>query len=841
MRIIVLLTLLVALVISAEPRRELPLPQWEFAAEVQPGQIPAEGAWSAVQIPHIFRQSGLADNHAGWYRQDLTLTAADLAGRVLLMLDGAATVAEVSVNGTAIGRHVSAYTAAAFDLTPALVPGSANHLVVRVSNRDDEIRDTLARSTLYYVNGGLFRGARLICTGALHIHPEEGSSGVFLTTTVLDQAQASLSLRTVLRNDSPTAAEAVLRQEIIDPDGRSCATVESPVRIATGETRAVSAKVAIPNPQPWNLKKSRLYTVTSTVVAGGKPQDQVVERTGLRTVEWKDGKILLNGRAVQLRGVNKHAQDEYRWNAMPQEELEADWRWLIDMGVNFVRLAHYPHDRIEYNLADGHGIAVWAENGFAGQAWAKKDEDSRLPNAIGDQLTRELVLQNWNHPSILFWSAGNEAVATTAAHYADIIRQLDTSRIISYAVAQRSVPSGLDVPAYNTYAGWYGGTYRGFDDLQENAVVSETGAGSWITQHQPWDRLEWKVNQFESEEYAAIFAAYRLQVVCRQDVERRPMFTWWAFREFYDHKFKNNRNTKGLVTLAGMPKDLYYLFQAFLQPERPVVRLAGRHHVIRSAEGARVVAFSNRPSLELWVDGIPQGRQRNGDYRLPAPVVKDAPKAAAPVDNCFGWSVTFAPGRHQLEVRDEAGNRDGFVIYVPEGGVVPLDPLGVVAELTSTNPRNPASFIDRPIEAQGPVFGPCDGSADNTWDILPAELAGASWIATGRTGDPTLATGLRLKLRQAATLRVVLSKGTFPVITLKQPDDETVRRAATLTAALTAAGFRSEAPLVWRDHHLERCDAAVLVRKVPAGMAVEIPELTVDAVVLVTPDPPRGP
>ena len=823
MRLPLLLLLLAIGLGAAEPRRDEILPTWDFAAETAPGIVPT--AWQSVAIPHIFRQSGLPDNAAGWYRRTVTATPEDLAGRLWLVLDGKTTVAEVQVNGTAVGRHVSAYTAAWFDLTPALRPGPDNTLLVRISNRDEEVRDSLARSTLYYLNGGLFRSTRLVRTGAVHVHPEGGSQGVYLTPTEVTDDRATLRLRTVLAQHGTAPVTAVISQDVTDPAGHAVTTVVTPATITPGATMSVASTATIPHPQRWDLHHGRLYTVTTTVTVEGRVVDRVIERVGLRTVQVQDGKILLNGAPVLLRGVNKHAQDEDHWNAVTPDFLRAEWREMIDLGVNTVRLAHYPHDHLEYDLADQAGIAIWAENGFAGQAWAKQDPDSKEPSPIGDQITREMVLQLWNHPSILLWSAGNEAVPATASHYGKVIRGLDTSRIITYAVAQNRRPEGCDLLADNTYQGWYGGNYTEY--RKGNTVISETGAGSWVTHHQDRTLLKWKVNDWEPEEYAEIFAALRLQTVTYDDAPNRPLFTWWTFREFFDHKFKNQRNTKGILTLAGAKKDLYYLFQAFWRQDIPVVRLAGRNVVLHP--GGPITAYANAPSLELFIDGVSVGVRRDGEAVLPAPKGQtEGPR----VRHVFTWTPDLAPGHHRLEVRDPAGNRDGFVLPVPKDGVVPLPEGGLVASLASSNAKNPASFIARPIAAQGPVFGPGDGSADTTWDVLPSALEGAHWIATGRTA--TEPTALTLRLRRAATVRVVLSTGTFPVITLRQPDAATAAKAAILQEALAKAGFQRETALVWRGHDLERCDAVVWRRLVAADTTLELPTFPIDAVTLLT-------
>ena len=204
---------------STPPRESIPLTTWEFVEDGETNttgfQPPVTAEWKQVAVPHVFRQSGLRDNAAGWYRQTITLTETDRDKQVYLALEGAASVKDVFVNGQFIGRHKGAFSASAFDLTPALKIGPSNTLAVRVSNRDNESSNCFSRSTLYYVNGGMFRKAWLVKTGPVHIFPDMGSSGVYLTPANITADSADLNAATVVRN--PLASPAGWWSAILSP------------------------------------------------------------------------------------------------------------------------------------------------------------------------------------------------------------------------------------------------------------------------------------------------------------------------------------------------------------------------------------------------------------------------------------------------------------------------------------------------------------------------------------------------------------------------------------------------------------------------------------------------
>ena len=837
---------------NPSPRTATPLVEWQFAEDSPSGALSSAAreklSWAPVQVPHVFRQSGLPDNTAGWYRRRFTLPVSNAKRACWLVLEGAAAVKEVFVNGHHIGQHKGAFSWANFDLTPAMKADRENTLEVRVSNRDEEALDCFSRSKLYYVNGGMFRKAWLITTGPVHVNPDMGSTGLYLTPRMQGSESGEINTRAFIRNSLEKSPEVTTRYFVQDPSGAVCAQFEKKQIIPAGEVVIIETTGTIPRPRLWDLGKPNLYAVRLEVAVNGTITDELTERTGFRSIAWKENRFFLNGRSVQFRGVCKHAQDESSWNALSDSELRKDWDSMMAMGVNAVRLTHYPHARLEYDIADEQGIAVWAENGYAGEPRDVRANEWKAATPEGERLTREMIHQNWNHPSILFWSAGNETVINAVSGYASVIRSEDTSRLVTYAsntAAHDREPTNCDFIAENTYDGWYGkNDYSKFAEIPRNALISETGAGNWTTHHVPYGTIHWEVNRFEPEEYAELFTEFRIQTICRNDVANHPMFFGWCFREIYDRKFKNVRNTKGLVSLAGTPKDLYFLYQAFFNSTKPVVHLVGRNHFLRTfAADNGIKAYSNAPELELILNGTPQGKLKNGSYRQPDSESngKDGSLTAVtgiPVDNVFFWKTPLHPGRNLIDVTDGKGNCDAMVIYQQTSGApMPEAPNALVQDLRSSNPENPACYIDRPIEAQGPFYSGVDGSSDNTFDTIPEVLTGASWIATRRMSDPKLKSDLSFRIGKhapGATVFVLFSRGGFPTVTLKPANREIVNESAKFEKVVADAGFAPTGiPVVWHDHDLNRADAALWMRKAAPGEEIKLPAATLDYLILV--------
>lgn len=285
-------------------------------------------------------------------------------------------------------------------MTKAVKFGQSNTLLLRVSNRNEESANCLSRSTLYYVNGGLYRKAWLIKTGAVHIYPDLGSSGVYLLPANISAEKADLNVRTIVQNPLVKSVDVTLRHIVTAPDGTECTGFETQKKLEPYEKVTLSAAGVIQRPKLWDIAQPNQHSVRTELYADGKLSDVVIEVTGFRTIAIKDNKFFLNGREFLARGVNKHHQNEHKWNALSDEELRQEWDWMIEMGVNMVRLPHYPHSRLEYSIADERGIVVWAENGLAGQLWSDPGNEEKTVTVDGERIMRDGApeLQPPQHP-----------------------------------------------------------------------------------------------------------------------------------------------------------------------------------------------------------------------------------------------------------------------------------------------------------------------------------------------------------------------------------------------------------------------------------------------------------
>lgn len=776
-----------------------------------------DSAWSEVRIPHTWNSRVNRTQHAqAWYRTRVELPAEAAGRRVYLVFDGVGAVATVYLNGQLLGAHRGAYTRFVVEATAAAVFGGPNLLAVQVSNQAIQTADLLPSGTgnqLYTVYGGIYRPARLLLTGAEQIDPNHyGSSGVYVHQSQVSAASAELAVETRLHNAGAAPANFAVRNILVGADGLVAAELQGTVEVAGGATSAISLTGTIVSPRLWSRADPHLYTVYTELRVGGELRDLVVERTGLRFFQLSPSGFTLNGVALPLRGVGKHQETEASAAAVGRAELLDEWATLDDLGVTFVRLAHYPHAQLEYDQADERGIVVWAENGHS---------NSAAGTSTGDTITREMVYQNFNHPSIIFWSAGNEAGGTPAglaavSRYAQVIKDADPSRPTVYAeFRDLDRPAAVDFLFRNFYQGWYwaGPAWTFAPKATTAHYVSEAGAGGVISAHQPYTATTYTINSYEPEEYQQLVLEEHFQVVFRLHPDAIPAFAVWNFRDFADRKYKDT-NTKGLLTYGGHKKDSYYLYKAFLRPDTPVLRVVGRDYFLRRATDA-VKVYANAPAVTLTVNGVSLGARPNGAYTA----------ESSAVDNVFLWEGALRPGRNLVVADDGRGNSDTIVvIYAPSsGGFPPPEPDGPFAELG----EGALVYIDRPVAAQTPFYWRNDlqrtaPSADNSFAELPPEVEGAGWIVTMRQSEYSTLHSLRLGLRPTwrATLYLMISTG-----------------GGAPPAWVGQAGFSDTGRRgLWRDDSLNLVEYALYRRDLAAGEGLRLLGSRQDFVVLVKPE-----
>jgi beta-galactosidase len=760
-----------------------------------------DSLWSTVSVPHTWDSVTAVTPHTNsWYRTHFTVSPASSQDRVYVYFEGVFQIADVYVNGVSLGEHRGGFTRFIFDATSAVKLGGADN-VLAVKVNSNTCSDCLPDGTprLYKGYGGIYRNAWLVTTNKYHVATTDyASSGVYVSTPNVTASSAGVSARILLTNNGTTNQTFTVKTVVQDKLGTAVATSQGDVPVNAGTTATTTQTGTVAAPTLWSPANPYLYSVQVSVTVGGVLVDAVTETIGFRTFQLTSTDFTLNGVSTRLRGVCKHQETEYRASAVSAADLTADWDNLSDLGVNFARLVHYPHAQLEYDLADQRGIMVWSENGHT-------NGGAGTPN--GDNINREMVYQNWNHPSIIFWSAGNEASGVAASgEYGSVLKATDPSRPVVYASDGQS-PTNIDFIFQNTYAGWYGGSMYDFLTASDH-WVSETGAGMAIANHTPNPfSVTPVVNSYEPDEYGALVNEVRFDDMFRNP-SHVPAYSQWVFRDVSDSKYKGLLNSKGLLTFAGYKKDAYYHYKSLLQT-KPVVRLTGRSYFVRGPDSAGQVvvkAYSNAANLTLKVNGAVIGTRANNLYTH---------ANGTPIKDVFSWTPALTVGKNVISADDGQGNSDTMTMYyLGTGTTLPNDGTGKIANLTSS--KGPAYVINDAIWDQRPFNLNFDGTGDNSFDVVPATVAGASFIATKRQSDSTALTNLAFDMTASANLYIMFTK------------------QASTPSWITAAGFADTGVTgQWRDNTPKLVTYSLFKRSASAGTHLTLQPTAIDYVVLI--------
>jgi beta-galactosidase len=612
-----------------------------------------DSTWERISLPHTWNnfdgQDGGDDYRrgTGWYRTKFQLPDNLNDRRVLVEFDAACKVADVFVNGKSVGTHTGAFARFRFDITDVVRVKGENLLAVRVNNSPSQI---VPRGGDFTQFGGLYRPARLLLTAPVHIATlDYASLGVYLTERKVNPAEASVDVRVKLANETKNQFSGVARVCVRDAVGKTVVSSSEKIKLAAGENSEVTVPLTISKPRLWNGKTDPYqYGVTIELVSGNRVIDSIEQPLGLRSFEvLADKGFILNGNQVALHGVCRHQDRPGKGWAITDADHAEDFRLIQEIGANAIRLAHYQHDQYFYNLCDAGGMVVWAEFGFVNEP----PETSAARENAKEQL-RELIRQNYNHPSIFFWSIGNETSGKTnnptaqaaqalLTELAAVVHEEDATRLSVYASHHDGDdPRNFltDVIAFNKYFGWYNGTYTnlgmflGKFHVSNPSVpvgISEYGAGASIYQHEenPPVRNRQARGSWHPEEWQTTFHEENwLQIKARPWLW--GTFVWNMFDFSSDRRAEGDefgRNDKGLVTYdRETRKDAFYWYQANWTTN-PMVHIVSKRFWERYQPFITVKIYSNAQEVELKINGISLGKTNSADCRFVWPDIKLLP------------------------------------------------------------------------------------------------------------------------------------------------------------------------------------------------------------------------
>lgn len=609
--------------------------------------------WDSISLPHTWNQWDAVDNTPG-YRRDASwylrsLMVDDIDAKFILYFEGVNITSEIYLNQKKIGQHIGGYVSFEIDITPHVIKGQENIVAIRVSNsyNPDVIPSQKAD---FFIYGGITRDVWLRTLPNTHI------SQLKVKTPAVSRTQATTELDIVIQN-TQSFSDYVLTASLIEKSSQRMISTDT----LTGEN--LGQKISWPlspitNPKLWSPDDPQLYNIVTRLWRDDQLLDEHIETIGYRWFSFVDhGAFYLNGERLLLRGTHRHEEHAGYGSAMPNKLHRRDIEMIKGIGANFLRLGHYPQDPEIYKACDELGLIVWDE-----LPWCRGGMGEKIWMDNTERLLREQINQNYNHPSIFFWSLGNEIywlpdfengddeerVKEYITHLNDIAHELDQGRMT--AIRKFYAGSDLvDVFSPSIWSGWYAGVYTNYKNtLDENQkqypkfLHMEYGGSSHVGRHTEnpitgdgsmnedgWAEVSNQVNIKNiaksgdwTENYIVdLFDWYLSVTEKKKDMTGNAQ---WAFKDFGTPLRPENAipylNQKGLVDRAGKPKDAYYVFKSYWSTE-PFAYIESHSWTHRSGPQGKereLSVYSNCPTVELFHKGQSLGKKDRQIKLFPA-------------------------------------------------------------------------------------------------------------------------------------------------------------------------------------------------------------------------------
>ena len=645
--------------VSAQVRTEFLLEKgWKFTREDNPESVqPAfdDSQWQSVTVPHDWaiygpfssqndkqhvaisqdgqkeamehagRTGGLPFVGVGWYRTTLDIPQFTSGKKAFILFDGAMSHAQVYINGKKVGYWPYGYNSFWFDITPYIQAGQSNTLAVRLEN--------MPESSRWYPGAGLYRNVHVVVTEDAYIP----IWGTYITTPQVNDKFARVRVETKVNlPEQADPSQYRIKTILCKPDGSRLQEKMQPLTDIVYNKGVMVQEFIVEDPELWSPEHPTLYTAVSNIYKGeDQLKDEYTTRFGIRSIEIIPNKgFFLNGQRTVFKGVCNHHDLGPLGAAVNDAAIRRQIRMLKDMGCNAIRTSHNMPAPELVRACDEMGIMLMAEsfdewdkakcaNGYHTlfDEWAEKD----LTN---------LIHHYRNNPSVVMWCIGNEVPTQwdeggckTARFLQDICHREDPTRPVTQgmdapdAVVNNNFAAVMDVPGFNyrpfRYQTNYAklpqqvilgsetastvssrGVYKFPVERKAMAVYDDHQSSSYDVEHCSWSNLpEDDFIQHEDLPY------------CMGE------FVWTGFDYLgeptpYYTNWPSHSSLFGIIDLAGIPKDRYYLYRSHWNKDEKTLHILPHWNWEgREGEVTPVFVYTNYPSAELFINGKSQGKR----------------------------------------------------------------------------------------------------------------------------------------------------------------------------------------------------------------------------------------
>lgn len=528
---------------TGECRQSLNGP-WQFTTNAT-ALTSATATWDVITVPGNWDTLPAYSKHIGkgWYRRTFTVPPEWKGKHIRLHFDAVYETAEVLLNGTLLGTHRGGYTPFEFEVTQLLRDGE---------NTVTVCADNTFRRGAWWAWGGISRDVTLLANEDTRIVWQHIRSEPDLAA-----GTATVFVEYKITNAGDSAQDVTLASSI---DGTAEAALKRSVKVAANAVTQVTARVTLPRERVrlWHFDHPNLYTLATRLSAGGKVQDEKSDRFGIRKVEVTQDSLLLNGERIRVCGFNRVADSNTTGNTEPDALVRQDVDMMKRAGANFSRIMHSPQAPNLLDYLDEKGYMIFEEI----PVWGEGDPNMKTGNPLTEQWLREMIERDYNHPSIIGWSVGNEL----KQHYDYVdsmikfTRTLDPHRLVNYVsfTGSKSSPANdpisvCDLLMYNTYSG-------------NNGALAQNLRGKWPT-------LPIFFSEFGASQIGTGVNAIIPGMDKRFDtLEALPYvigISVWTFNDYrsnYKGTPPSGNREWGVVTVSREPKPAYWQMRKVFSP-----------------------------------------------------------------------------------------------------------------------------------------------------------------------------------------------------------------------------------------------------------------------------------
>lgn len=642
MRNIIVVSMFAAAAALSAQRTATELKQWDFSRD--------GGKWETVTIPHDWaiygpfdrsndlqkvtveqngeteatwktgRTGGLPYVGKGYYRT--TIEVPDTAGSVFTFeFDGAMSNPQVTVNGKKIGNWAYGYNSFYINVPAGVMVPGENTVEVSLENKE--------KSSRWYPGAGLYRNVRLVKTSPVHVP----TWGTYVTTPYVSAGEASVRLSTEIAG-AMKGEKIMVKTDIVDPDGKTVATNNS---MYHAQGQPFVQDFLVENPRRWSTDTPWLYEARTTLSIDGRETDRYTTRFGIRSLDYIPEKgFFLNGEYTKFKGVCMHHDLGPLGAAVNRAALAHQIEMLKEMGANAIRTSHNMPAPELVELCDQMGMMLmvepfddWgfrpkSENGYGSifNKWAEKDMENMLRHYR-------------NNASVVMWSVGNEVPSqwgpdgvSELVMLQDICHRLDPTRPVTCgmdqygAVIDNGFAATLDIPGFNYKPQYYTQAY----EILPQRLVLGTETASTVSSRGVYTfpmelAADKKHEGNQSSGYDTEFCSWSNipDIDFSMDDDYPWMigqFVWTGFDYLgepspYDtDAWPSHSSVFGIIDLASLPKDRYYLYRSQWNSESPTLHVLPHWNWAgREGKVTPVVAYTSYPTAELFINGKSYGKK----------------------------------------------------------------------------------------------------------------------------------------------------------------------------------------------------------------------------------------